>query len=153
MENTIKNVQFKVKNFNDLTVQELYDIMYLRQVVFVVEQDAAYLDADKKDFESKHVFCYKDGEMAAYARVIPAGISYQEVSIGRVVSSPNFRRKRLGRPLMQKCIEVLENDFNTSKCRISAQTYLLPFYKEFGFEVCSAEYLEDGLPHFEMIRN
>ena len=144
---------FQVKDFSELNTKELYDIMYLRQEVFVVEQDAAYLDADKKDFDCKHVFIYKNNEVAAYARVIPAGVSYEEASIGRVVSSPRHRRQKLGRPLMQKCIEVLENDLHTIKCRISAQTYLLPFYKEFGFEVCSEEYLEDGLPHFEMIRN
>jgi len=148
----IDEINFCVKTFQELTNQELYDIMHLRQVVFVVEQDAAYLDADKKDEKSWHVFAYINDEMAIYARVIPSGISYNEASIGRVVSSPTYRRKKLGRPLMKKCIEVLENKFNSSTCRISAQTYLLPFYKEFGFEVCSEEYLEDGLPHFEMIR-
>lgn len=151
--NKVKELTFLVKDFNELNTQELYDIMHLRQVVFVVEQDAAYLDADLKDFKCKHVFVYQNDEIAAYARVIPPGISYKEASIGRVVSAPKFRRKKLGRPLMHKCIEVLELGFKTTKCRISAQTYLLPFYKEFGFEVCSEEYLEDGLPHFEMLRN
>lgn len=144
--------EFIVKDFEALTVQELYDMMYLRQVVFVVEQDAAYLDADKKDYKSKHVLQYKGDVLVAYARVLAPGVSYKEASIGRVVSAPEYRRQKLGRPLMQKCIEVLEKDYKTTACRISAQTYLLPFYGEFGFEVCSEEYLEDGLPHFEMLR-
>lgn len=144
--------EFIVKEFNELSIQELYDMMYLRQVVFVVEQDAAYLDADRKDFKGMHVLQYKDNELAAYARVLAPGVSYTEASIGRVVSAPSWRRKRLGRPLMKKCLEVLKEKYQTETCRISAQTYLLPFYSEFGFEVCSDEYLEDGLPHFEMLR-
>lgn len=141
-----------VKKFDELTTRELYDMMYLRQVVFVVEQDAAYLDADKKDYDSIHVLQYIDLDLAAYARVLAPGVSYSEASIGRVVSAPEWRRKKLGRPLMEKCVEVLEKEYNTKKCRISAQSYLVPFYGEFGFEICSNEYLEDGLPHYEMIR-
>jgi ElaA protein len=144
--------EFIVKEFRELSVQELYDIMYLRQVVFVVEQDAAYLDADKKDYQSTHVLQYKEGVLASYARILAPGVSYEEASIGRVVSAPEWRRKKLGRPLMDKCIEVLKNSYQTERCRISAQTYLLPFYLEFGFEICGEEYLEDGLPHFEMLR-
>jgi ElaA protein len=143
---------FIVKDFSELNVQELYDIMYLRQVVFVVEQDAAYVDADKKDFKSIHILQYKEDTLVAYARVLAPGVSYQEASIGRVVSAPEWRRKKLGRPLMHKCIEVLNDNYKTNTCRISAQTYLLPFYGEFGFQVCGEEYLEDGLPHFEMLR-
>lgn len=148
----VMHEDFIVKKFEELSVQELYDMMYLRQVVFVVEQDAAYLDADKKDYDSMHVLLYKENELAAYARVLAPGVSYEEPSIGRVVSSPSWRRKKLGRPLMQKCIEVLEETYKTSKCRISAQTYLIPYYGEFGFVVKGEEYLEDGLPHFEMLR-
>lgn len=143
---------FKVKEFNELSIRELYDMMHLRQVVFVVEQDAAYLDADLKDLKSTHVLQYKNDSLVAYARVLAPGVSYQEASIGRVVTAPDWRRKKLGRPLMAKCIEVLKGRYGTEVCRISAQTYLVPFYREFGFEVCSEEYLEDGLPHFEMIR-
>lgn len=143
---------FQVKGFEELSTRELYDIMHLRQEVFVVEQDAAYLDADYKDLPSKHIFAYEGGKLVAYARLLPKGVSYEEPSIGRVVTSPSVRRKGWGRPLMEKCVEELEKAYQTSACRISAQTYLVPFYGEFGFEVCSEEYLEDGLPHFEMIR-
>jgi ElaA protein len=143
---------FIIKEFNNLTIHELYDMMYLRQVVFVVEQNAAYLDADMKDLKSTHILQYKDDVLASYARVLAPGVSYKEASIGRVVSAPEWRRKKLGRPLMMQCINVLQARYNTALCRISAQTYLVPFYNEFGFEVCSEEYLEDGLPHFQMLR-
>ncbi|MCB9256695.1 MAG: GNAT family N-acetyltransferase [Chitinophagales bacterium] len=142
----------RVKNFDELSVEELYDIMHLRQEVFVVEQDCPYLDADYKDQKSIHVSWYKDGVLAAYTRIVRPGVSYKEASFGRVVSKPQWRRKGLGRPLINKCIEVLESQLNTRVCRISAQSYLLPFYEEFGFEICSEEYLEDGLPHKEMLR-
>lgn len=144
--------EFIIKEFDELSVQELYDMMYLRQVVFVVEQDAAYLDADKKDYHSTHVLQYKNDTLVSYARVLAPGISYAEASIGRVVSAPEWRRKKLGRPLMEQCLKVLKDKYQTTTCRISAQSYLVPFYSEFGFEVCSEEYLEDGLPHFEMLR-
>ncbi|MFT4970189.1 MAG: ElaA protein [Chitinophagales bacterium] len=143
---------FLVKDFEALTTRELYDIMHLRQEVFIIEQDCAYQDADFKDLKGKHIFSYNGDKLTSYARLLYPGISYTEASIGRVVTSPAVRRKGLGRPLMAKCIEVLEKDLKTAVCRISAQSYLIPYYSEFGFEICSEEYLEDGLPHFEMLR-
>ena len=143
---------FQVKRFDELSTRELYDIMHLRQEVFVVEQDAAYLDADRKDFSATHIFAYEGEQLLAYARLLPPGISYKEASIGRVVTAQSVRRMGWGRPLMNKCLTILEKEWGTSTCRISAQSYLVPFYAEYGFEICSEEYLEDGLPHFEMIR-
>lgn len=143
-----------VKDFDSLSLEELYEVMHLRQVVFVVEQDCPYIDADGKDFFGQHVLGYNDGDkLIAYTRILPAGISYpKEPAIGRVVSHPDVRGKGVGRPLMQKSIEVLEETYGNSACRISAQTYLLNYYREFGFEAVGEEYLEDGLPHFEMLR-
>lgn len=143
---------FKISTFQELSVDELYQIMHLRQEVFVVEQNAAYLDADYKDPDSLHVQVLLDNTLIAYARILPPGLAYDEVSIGRVVSAPAWRRKKLGRPLMNFCLDQMEQHFQTRVCRISAQSYLVPFYSEFGFEVCSEEYLEDGLPHQEMLR-
>ena len=143
---------YQAKGFDELSTRELYDIMHLRQEVFVVEQDAAYLDADRKDFSAIHIFTYEGEQLLAYARLLPPGISYFEASIGRVVTAQSVRRMGWGRPLMNKCLTILEKEWGTSTCRISAQSYLVPFYAEYGFEICSEEYLEDGLPHFEMIR-
>jgi ElaA protein len=145
-------IDWRVKLFDELTLSELYDIMNLRQVVFVVEQDAPYIDADYKDQKAWHIMAYINNELAAYTRVLKPGVSYAEPSIGRVVNAPKYRNLGLGKKLMAESIKVLEEKFNTASCRISAQTYLLPFYKSFGFEVCSEEYMEDGLPHHEMVR-
>lgn len=145
-------IEWRIKEFEQLSLNELYDIMHLRQEVFVVEQDCPYIDADYKDQHSVIVNAYYNNKLIAHTRIVKPGISYSEASIGRVVSSPRHRKVGLGVLLMKKSIQALEGKFGTSKCRISAQTYLLDFYMQFGFKVCSEEYMEDGLPHFEMIR-
>ncbi|MEZ4929553.1 MAG: GNAT family N-acetyltransferase [Chitinophagales bacterium] len=141
-----------IKSFDKLSLEELYGIIHLREKVFVVEQNAAYQDTDYKDQKSWHVMLKDKERVVAYARVIPQGISYKEASIGRVVSDTEYRKLGLGRKIMEESLKVLNEKFKTSACRISAQTYLVPFYKSYGFKVCSTEYLEDGLPHYEMIK-
>lgn len=148
----LDKIEWRVKTFEQLTTNELYDIMHLRQEVFVVEQDCPYLDADFKDQKAIHVNAYYQAELVAHTRIVAPGISYKEQSIGRVVTKPKYRRQGLGIVLMEKSIEVLEAEYKSSTCRISAQKYLTGFYQQFGFEVCSEEYLEDNLPHFEMFR-
>ncbi|MEZ4916749.1 MAG: GNAT family N-acetyltransferase [Chitinophagales bacterium] len=141
-----------IKSFDKLSLEELYGIIHLREKVFVVEQNAAYQDTDYKDQKSWHVMLKDAERVVAYARVIPQGISYKEASIGRVVSDMEYRKLGLGRKIMEESLKVLHEKFKTNVCRISAQTYLVPFYKSYGFKVCSTEYLEDGLPHYEMIK-
>lgn len=141
-----------IKSFDKLSLEELYGIIHLREKVFVVEQNAAYQDTDYKDQKSWHVMLKDAERVVAYARVIPQGISYKEASIGRVVSDMEYRKLGLGRKIMEESLKVLQEKYETSSCRISAQTYLVPFYKSYGFKVCSTEYLEDGLPHYEMIK-
>lgn len=148
----LDKIDWRVKQFEELTLNELYDIMNLRQEVFVVEQECPYIDADYKDQQSIHVNAYYNNELVAHTRIVFPGVSYKEPSIGRVVSSPKYRKKGLGVELMKKSIEVLEAFYKSSNCRISAQKYLIKFYEQFGFEVCSEEYLEDDIPHFEMFR-
>lgn len=147
----LSEVKWQVKKFEDLSLNELYDMMNLRQEVFVVEQDCPYIDADYKDQKSIHVNAYFNEKLIAHTRIVYPGVSYQEASIGRVVSHPKFRGTGLGKELMLKSIEALEQNFGSS-CRISAQTYLIKFYKQFGFEISSEEYLEDDLPHIQMLR-
>lgn len=147
------NIDWRIKKYNELTLEELYDVMNLRQVVFVVEQNAPYIDADYKDQKAWHVMAYCNNQLAAYTRVLAPGVSYNEPSIGRVVNAPTFRNMGLGKKIMTESVNVLEEKYGTSDCRISAQTYLLRFYESFGFKICSEEYLEDGLPHFEMLRS
>jgi ElaA protein len=139
------------KKFTELTAAELYAIMQLRNEVFVVEQNCAYQDADDKDQKSEH-FCGWDNEkLVAYTRIIPPGISYPEASIGRVVTSPAYRRTGAGRQLMQQSINLTFGRFNCTAIKIGAQVYLTNFYQSLGFEQCSPMYLEDGIPHIEMI--
>lgn len=140
-----------LKKFDGLTPVELYSIMQLRNEVFVVEQNCVYQDADDKDQLSLH-FCGWDGDkLVAYTRIIPPGISYTEASIGRVVTSPAYRKTGAGRQLMQESISRTFGQFSCLAIKIGAQLYLIKFYQSFGFVQSSSAYLEDGIPHIEMI--
>lgn len=137
--------------FNDLSLEQLYAAMALRQIVFVVEQDCPYLDADGKDAQSWHLFGWKGDELWAYARLVPAGVSYpEEASIGRVITHPDARRTGLGKELMHRSIVECQRFWPKVALRISAQSYLEDFYQSFGFENTGKYYLEDGIPHQEM---
>jgi ElaA protein len=147
------DINWKIKFFKELTVEELYAIFQLRLEVFSVEQNAAYQDADGKDLKSYHLAGYNEqGALVAYARILPAGIVYKELSIGRVVTSPKARRTGAGRELFKEAIQFVSQKFGTVPIRISAQTYLVKFYSDFGFKTVGEEYLEDSLPHIEMLR-
>lgn len=143
------------KTFETLTVQELYHILQLRSKVFVVEQDCPYLDMDDKDQQSIHLWAAAraGGPPIAYCRLLPQGISYPECSIGRVVTDPDVRKNGSGRLLMQHAITYIESEWQEPVIRIGAQLYLKAFYESLGFLQSSEEYLEDGIPHIEMIRN
>ncbi|MCC7017947.1 MAG: GNAT family N-acetyltransferase [Rhodospirillales bacterium] len=138
------------KTFDELNVHELYNILQLRAKVFVVEQNCAYLDLDDTDKNSWHLFGEENGAIVAYARLIPQNINYPEASIGRVVTDPSVRGKRIGKELMKYAITKCENLFNTKNITISAQTYLKKFYNELGFKETGEEYLEDNIPHIKM---
>lgn len=148
------NILFTVKKFDELNLYELYEIMKLRQEVFVVEQNCPYLDADGIDLKSYHCLLKNtNDELLAYTRIIAEGIAYQGYSsIGRVVSSPSVRGTGIGKFLMEKTIlsskEILGTNF---PIKIGAQTYLLRFYESFGFVSTGEEYLEDGIPHTKMV--
>ncbi|MBK8608954.1 MAG: GNAT family N-acetyltransferase [Chitinophagaceae bacterium] len=142
-----------IKKFEALSVSELYAIMRLRNEVFVVEQDCVYQDADNKDQLSWHLCGWYNDKLAAYTRIIPPGASYTEASIGRVVSSPEYRKQGIGRLLMIESIKHCSSLFPNAEIRIGAQLYLKNFYQSLGFSQCSDEYLEDGIPHIEMILN
>ena len=140
-----------LKEFAQLTPAELYSIMRLRNEVFVIEQNCIYQDADNKDQSSWHLCGWADVELVAYTRLLPPGLSYEECSIGRVVTSPAHRKTGAGRELMQVSIEKAYNVFNNDTIKIGAQLYLKNFYESLGFVQCSGEYLEDGIPHILML--
>lgn len=146
-------INWLLKKFEDLSVTELYAIIQLRNDVFIVEQNCVYQDADSKDQLSKHL-CAWDGDiLVAYTRIIPPGISYTEASIGRVVTSPAYRGKGLGFQLMKESIRLTFSEYHCTQIKIGAQLYLSKFYSTLGFKQISGEYLEDGIPHIEMILN
>ena len=141
-------VTWRERAFDELTARELYVIMALRQRVFVVEQACAYLDADGADAASRHLWAEEAGEVCAYCRRVPAGLKFAEVSIGRVVTAPEARGTGLGKELMQRALAA----FGPVPVRIGAQAYLERFYRELGFVPAGEPYLEDGIPHVEMLR-
>ena len=148
----MNNVTWNIKNFEDLSTKELYKILKVRQEVFIVEQTCYYLDADGYDDKALHVWAETNGEIAAYCRIFSQGIKYPETSIGRVLTNTKYRNLKLGKTLINIALQAIETHFETSECRISAQDYLLEFYKSFGFEDTGKKYLEDDIPHTEMVR-
>ena len=147
-------INFICKKFNELTLQELYDCMMLRQEVFVVEQECPYLDADGNDEASWHLMGFdENNKLIAYARLLPKGITYEKYpAFGRVVTSPSMRGKGIGRKLMEETLNWMEQLFPNEDVKISAQCYLEKLYKSLGFEIVGEEYLEDGIPHYPMMR-
>jgi ElaA protein len=135
--------------FDELTVAELYAITALREGVFVVEQNCPYLDADGVDPASRHLWAAADdGALHAYCRIVPAGVKFAEVSIGRVITAPAARGTGLGKELMRRAIEAC----GPVAIRLGAQAHLERFYGELGFVRASEPYDEDGIPHIEMLR-
>lgn len=149
MNNTL---HWYCRAFNDQSLKELYDSMVLRQAVFVVEQECAFLDADGIDLHCTHLFGYQDDTLAAYSRLVPAGVVYEQCSIGRVVTSPSHRGLQLGRALMLQSIQWIEENWGKQAIKIGAQQRLQAFYESLGFEVCGDNYMEDGILHVHMIR-
>jgi ElaA protein len=141
---------WKYTAFQALSVEELYAIMQLRNEVFVVEQNCVYQDADSKDAGSFHLAGWLDDVLVAYCRLLPPGLSFEEASIGRVVTSPLHRKSGFGRELVQLGIEKTLNQFSCTTITIGAQLYLKTFYESLGFKQISPQYLEDNIPHIEM---
>lgn len=143
---------WKVKSFEELTTTELYQILLLRAEVFVVEQDCPYQDVDNTDQKALHLWAEMEGKVVAYCRMFDHGIKYPESSIGRVVTHPEYRGHKLGRALLNLTMETIKNRYANPDIRISAQNYLLKFYGSLGFEPVGESYLEDNIPHTEMLR-
>jgi ElaA protein len=146
-------IKFHVKKYEDLNLDELHDLFALRSEIFVVEQNCVYQDIDGKDKDALHVLGKNENEIVAYARIFVRGQSYSDfTSIGRVLVKTKSRGKSLGHQLMPFCIKYLET--NNPKCsiKISAQTHLEKFYYMHGFRKQGESYLEDGIPHIEMLK-
>lgn len=137
-----------VKHFDELTVHELHDILKLRSAIFVVEQNCVYQDIDDCDPHGYHLYLEDEGEIVAYLRVLPAGVRYDEVSLGRVVSAK--RRCGYATRLLREGIRVAREKFGASRIVIGAQKYARALYEGVGFVQFGDDYLEDGIPHIHM---
>lgn len=144
-------IAWESHQFNELSVDHLHDLLQLRISVFVVEQNCPYPELDGKDKTATHLMGSINGQCIATARILPPGGSYAEASIGRVATHREFRRKGLGKITMELCLETIIEQYGNVSVRISAQTYLTEFYTAFGFKPTGKEYLEDGIPHLEML--
>ena len=144
------------KRFSELTLDELYEVLALREQVFVVEQKSIYQDADGYDRGSHHLLGQVPGSaepsLAAYLRVLPPGLKYPEASFGRVVTAPSARRHGYGKALVEKGLAFIDAIYPGAPIRIGAQHYLQRFYEGFGFKRSSDVYDEDGIPHIDMLR-
>jgi ElaA protein len=131
-------LNWRLKAFSELSNYELYEVLKLRSKVFVVEQNCVFLDMDDKDTKCLHLMGFADSALVAYSRLVPAGVSYKEMSIGRVVTDPDYRAKGLGMELMELSVEKAIESYGTGPIRIGAQLYLKAFYERFGFNINSA---------------
>jgi ElaA protein len=145
---------WQVKHYPDLTTNEFHDIIALRLKAFVVEQNCSYLDLDGKDKKCYHLICRDGfGKVVATARILPPGIAYSEVSIGRVVLDQEMRGKGIGHQLMEQSMKFINEEFGVVPVRISAQKHLENYYKTHNFISTGKEYLEDEIPHVEMLNS
>ncbi|WP_126244844.1 GNAT family N-acetyltransferase [Chitinophaga rhizosphaerae] len=146
------DIRWEIKSFEALSNEELYQVLRLRNEVFVVEQQCAYQDADNYDQRAFHVMGSTDAGLAAYTRIFAPGIKFDVASIGRVVTASFARNHGFGRELMNVSIAAVQEKWGNIAIKISAQQYLQKFYESLGFVQCSDTYLEDNIPHIEMIR-
>jgi ElaA protein len=145
-------LDWQVKHFSEISIIEFHDLMALRIKIFVVEQNCPYQEIDGKDIKSHHLIGRNDlGNIVATARILPQGLSYKEVSIGRVAIDESAREKGNGHVLMVKCMEYINQQFGPTNVRLSAQSHLEKYYQKHGFESTGKEYLEDDIPHVEML--
>lgn len=144
-------MNWQLKRFEELKSEEIYKILEIRTEVFIVEQQCAYQDSDGKDKNSYHLYLEEDGEIVCYLRILEKGVSFNEVSIGRVLVNRNYRGKGLAREMMLKAINFIEHNLNETEIKISAQAYLIDFYRSLDFKETSEVYLEDNIPHLDML--
>jgi ElaA protein len=149
----MEKITWKTKKFKDLTIDEFFEIIYLRTAIFVVEQNCPYQEIDEKDRKSYHIYgTTEKGEIIAVSRIVPKGISYDEISIGRVALKKEYRGMGFADEMMIETIKFIEGNFGKQTIRISAQQYLHNYYNNHGFQQVGEMYLEDNIPHVEMIK-
>jgi len=142
--------ELTIKHYSELSPDELYELLKVRSAVFVVEQNCPYQDLDDKDKNAYHLWYHDAKGIVACLRVLPPGVSFEDCSIGRVLTTR--RRAGLGTALMKEGIRVAEEKYQAKHITIEAQLYAREFYEKLGFVKCSDEFLEDGILHIKMRR-
>ena len=146
--------EHQVKSFQELSLEEFHDIIALRIQIFIIEQNCPYQEVDGKDKLAHHLFFKNEmDEIIAVTRILPHGISYEEVAIGRVVVHEEYRGTGLGNQLMADSMNFVKDKYGEVPVRLSAQKHLENYYGNHGFKSTGKEYLEDGIPHVEMLYN
>ena len=146
-------LQLETKTFQELTISELYQILQLRSEVFVVEQDCVYQDIDGKDEKALHILGKKEGKIVAYTRCFAPNIYFEEAAIGRVVVKETERKFGYGHQILKASIEEIQQRYQTTTIKLSAQQYLTHFYETHNFKKIGEGYLEDGIPHISMLKD
>jgi ElaA protein len=145
-------MKFEIKEFHQLSTNELYSILKIRQEVFIIEQNCNYLDCDGLDLKAIHMSLKIGGELMAYLRMIKPNVLSENIVLGRILVSINERDKNIGKEMMLQAINFLEEQYPNLSIEMSAQSYLIDFYNQFGFNIIGEEYLEDNIPHIKMIK-
>lgn len=138
---------WETKTFSELSTKELYEILYLRTKIFVVDQERVYQEVDQNDLDAIHVFNMVDGKVAAYARIFPQG---NNVTFGRVVTDPKYRGQGFGKQLMEHIMQVIHQNFAQKEIEIEAQVQVQGFYQKFAFESQGQPFLFNHTPHIKM---
>ena len=145
-------LNWQFKHYNDLLLNEFHDILALRIQVFVVEQNCPYQDLDGKDKKCYHLICRNGkGDVVGTMRILPPGVSYEEVALGRIVLAESVRGEQQGHEMMKEAMTFSKEEFGDVAIKLSGQKHLEGFYNKHGFKSTGKEYLEDGIPHVEMI--
>lgn len=142
--------KFILSSFSELSSQQLYDALELRQQVFMIEQQCLYNDMDGEDAQADHLLYYEEESLIGYLRIFGPGIKFEEPSIGRIVVSLAQRGKGIGEKLISEGIRVTLKEYQTS-IRIEAQAALLDYYKVFGFKEEGEVYIVDDIDHIQMV--
>ncbi|PPA70608.1 GNAT family N-acetyltransferase [Jeotgalibacillus proteolyticus] len=144
-------MEWTLQTFEELSATELYEILMARNSIFVVEQQCAYQEIDGYDPKSFHLTLREGDKLVAYARLLPGGVKYDLPSIGRIIVAPEYRGSGAGRRLVARSVNIMVKDWGVEQIKLQAQVYLRHFYESFGFEPTSEEYLDDGIPHVDML--
>jgi len=148
----MSNIKIKYiwKTFAELSLDELYAMVHLRQKVFIVEQDCPYIDADYADQDAFHLLAYNNKDLIGYLRAFRPGIKYDGSSLGRIVTEINSRGLGIGKEITKEGVNFLSKEYPDHEIVISAQYRLMHFYDELGFEARGEVYLEDDIDHIQM---